>query len=72
MLDQEVFFDERVEKLGQPPVEAFDVLGHAFGVATVAVFGVEVDEVGEDETRLDAAQRIQDRIYFGCVGWRGE
>ena len=69
--DHEVFFGQRVEQLRQPVVEARYVLGHAFRVAAVAVLGVEVDEVGEDEARLDAAQGLQDGVHFGVVVGRG-
>ena len=52
---------------GSRVVEALYVLGHAFGVAAVAVLGVEVDEVGEDEAGLHAGQGFQDGVYFGVV-----
>ena len=57
---------------GSLAVETFDVLRHTFGVAAVAVFRVEVDEVREDQTTIDAAQGVDNGVHFGVVvggGW---
>src|SRR5215204_7369118 len=69
--DHEISAISTIGQLRQPLVEALDVFGHALGVAAVTVSGVEVNEVCEDQARLDTAQRIQNRIYFGCVVRRG-
>src|SRR5918994_2872922 len=71
--DKKVVICESFEQLGHPIVEAPEVLGHALGVAAVAVLGVEVHEVGEDEAALHPAQSFKDRVHLGrIVGLGGE
>src|SRR5919199_806446 len=64
-----VLFD--AEPPRQPAVEGAGVLSHARGVPPVAVLGVEVHEVREDQAALEAPQRLQDRIYLRAVVGRG-
>jgi hypothetical protein len=71
--DEDVFGPQGAKQLRYPVVEAAEVFGHALGIAPVAVLGVEVHEVGEDETALDVVERIQNGVHLGVVvGWGGE